>query len=119
MKLMNAYISYVNTVQINSQKSTLNLFLEEKPTLLSIFRKYQTAKMERLYVDKYSRIMVDSFSYSVREKLVKKIVKCKIYSNNITVFYDNEKVVHHKKNLGKIQCIIDISHYITTLTRKL
>lgn len=107
-----------STVQINSQKSPLDLFLEEKPTLLPTFGKYEAAKIELLRVDKYSTIMVDSCHYSVPDRLVNKIVKCKIYSNDIIVFFDNEKVAHHKKNHGKFQWIIDVNHYITTLMRK-
>ncbi|ETJ18528.1 Integrase catalytic region [human gut metagenome] len=107
-----------NTVQTNSQKSPLDLFLEEKQTLLPTFGKYEAAKMEMLRVDKYSTIMIDLCHYSVPDRLVNKIVKCKIYSNDIIVFWDNEKVAHHKKNHGKFQWVIDINHYITTLMRK-
>lgn len=107
-----------NVVSINKEKSPYELFLEEKPTLLPTFGKYEAARMELLRVDKYSTIVVNTCHYSVPDRLVNKIVKCKIYSNDVIIFWDNEKVAHHKKNHGKFKWVIDISHYTTTLFRK-
>ena len=107
-----------NIVSINKEKSPYELFLEEKPTLLPTFGKYEAARMELLRVDKYSTIVVNTCHYSVPDRLVNKIVKCKIYSNDVIIFWDNEKVAHHKKNHGKFKWIIDINHYTTTLFRK-
>ena len=107
-----------NMVPINKEKSPYELFIEEKPTLLATFGKYEAAKMGLLRVDKYSTIVVDSCHYSVPDRFVNKVVECKIYSNDVIVFENDEKVAHHKKNHGKFKWIIDISHYTTTLFRK-
>ena len=105
-------------VSKNKEKSPYELFLEEKPTLLPTFGKYEVARIEKLRVDKYSTISVDSCRYSIPDRLVNKVIDCKIYSNDIIVFWNNEQVAHHKKNHGKFQWVIDINHYITTLFRK-
>ena len=116
--LLNVCEGLNNKTTLGKDKSPYELFLEEKPTLLPTLGKYEAARMELLRVDKYSTIMVDSCHYSVPDRLVNKIVKCKIYSNDIIVYFDDEKVVHHKKNPGRHQWIIDINHYLTTLFRK-
>lgn len=71
-----------------------------------------------LRVDKYSTIVINSCHYSVPDRFVNEIVTCKIYSNDIIVNFDNEKIAHHKKNPGLHQWIINIEHYLTTLSRK-
>lgn len=107
-----------NMVPITKEKSPYELFKEEKPTLLATFGKYEAARMESLRVDKYSTIVVDSCHYSVPDRFVNKIVECKIYSNDVIVFENDEKVAHHKKNHGKFKWVIDINHYTNTLFRK-
>ena len=107
-----------NKVYFGKTKSPYELFQEEKTTLLPTLGKYEAAKMELLRVDKYSTIMVDSCHYSVPDRFVNKIVKCKIYSNDIIIYFEDEKLAHHKKNPGRHQWIININHYLTTLFRK-
>lgn len=102
----------------NKDKSPLELFEVEKPSLLATFGKYESARLEMLRVDKYSTVVVDTCHYSVPDRFVNKILKCKIYSNDIILYFEEEKIVHHKKNPGLHQWIIDINHYLTTLFRK-
>lgn len=80
--------------------------------------KYESARLELLRVDKYSTVVVDTCHYSVPDRFVNKILKCKIYSNDIIVYFEEEKVAHHKKNPGAFQWIIKLEHYLNTLYRK-
>lgn len=79
---------------------------------------YETAKVENLRVDKYSTITIDSCHYSVPDSYVDRLVTCKIYSSQIIVFYEDEKIATYIKNQGFNNWIINIEHYIKTLFRK-
>lgn len=107
-----------NIKSSTKKKNPMELFQVEQENLLKTLGKYETAKVEMLRVDKFSTIIVESCHYSVPDIFVNKILKCKIYSNDIIVYFDNEKVTHHKKNPGFNQWILDIKHYFTTLSRK-
>ena len=102
----------------DKEKSPKELFQDEKVKLLPTFGKYESARLELLRVDKYSTVVVDTCHYSVPDRFVNKILKCKIYSNDIIVYFEEEKVAHHKKNPGAFQWIIKLEHYLNTLYRK-
>lgn len=102
----------------NKDMSPSELFEDERCTLLPTFGKYESARIEMLRVDKYSTIVVDTCHYSVPDRFVNKILKCKIYSNDVVIYFQDEKIAHHKKNPGLHQWIIVASHYLTTLFRK-
>lgn len=102
----------------DKEKSPKELFQDEKAKLLPTFGKYESARLELLRVDKYSTVVVDTCHYSVPDRFVNKILKCKIYSNDIIVYFEEEKVAHHKKNPGAFQWIIKLEHYLNTLYRK-
>ena len=119
----NAYLLSVcetlnKTRAFNKDKSPIEFFQEEKCNLLPTLGKYECARLEMLRVDKYSTIVIDSCHYSVPDRFVNKVLKCKVYSNDIIVYFDEEKVAHHKKNPGLHQWVIDVNHYLTTLFRK-
>lgn len=69
-------------------------------------------------VDKWSTITFDSCHYSVPDNLVGQHVVVKQYSEHITVFSGNDKVARHERSYVKGQWILDISHYLNTLSRK-
>lgn len=102
----------------NKDKSPQELFAEEKLDLLPTLGRYEAASLEMLRVDKYSTIVVSSCHYSVPDRFVNKVVKCKIYSNDIIVYFDDDEIAHHQKNPGLHRWIINIEHYLTTLSRK-
>ena len=119
----NAYLLSVcetlnKTRAFYKDKSPIEFFQEEKCNLLPTLGKYECARLEMLRVDKYSTIVIDSCHYSVPDRFVNKVLKCKVYSNDIIVYFDEEKVAHHKKNPGLHQWVIDVNHYLTTLFRK-
>lgn len=62
---------------------------------------------------------MDTCYYYITNKFVNKILRYKIYSNNITIYFEKEKIVKHNKNLRYYQLIIDSNHYPIILFRKL
>ena len=100
------------------EKSANKLFEEEKINLLPDMPLYETASIQDVRVSKYSTIMIDSSFYSVPDTYVDKLVRCKVYTNKLIVFYDEEKIAEHDKLHGFNMWKIDISHYTYTLFRK-
>lgn len=102
----------------NSNKSPLQLLNEEREYLLPDMPLYETAAISDLRVNKYSTIMVDSCYYSVPDDYVGTMVRCKIYTTKIIVFYHEEEIARHDKVYGMNLWHIDIIHYSKTLFRK-
>jgi len=102
----------------NSDKSPLQLLDEEREHLLPDMPLYETASISDLRVNKYSTIMVDSCYYSVPDSYVGTMVRCKIYTTKILIFYNEEEIARHDKVHGLNLWNIDITHYARTLFRK-
>ncbi|MEL7596613.1 MAG: IS21 family transposase, partial [Clostridiaceae bacterium] len=102
----------------NSNKSAKELLDEEKEFLLPEMPIYETAKIQDCRVNKYSSIMIDSCYYSVPDSFVGVMVRCKIYSSKILIYYNEEKIAEHNKVFGTNRWSINIDHYMYTLTRK-
>lgn len=62
--------------------------------------------------------MIDSCQYSVPDKYVDRLLRCKVYTNKVLLFDNDEKVAEHDKIIGMNKWKIDISHYTYTLFRK-
>ena len=99
-------------------KSPLELLEEEREYLLPDMPLYETASIADLRVSKYSTIIVDSCYYSVPDIHVGAMVRCKIYTTKIIIFYNNEEIARHNKIYGMGLWKIDIQHYARTLFRK-
>ncbi|OPJ60563.1 Mu transposase domain-containing protein [Clostridium oryzae] len=102
----------------NSNKSPLELLNEEREYLFPDMPLYETASIADLRVNKYSTIMVDSCYYSVPDSYVGTMVRCKVYTTKILVFYDEKEIARHDKVHGSNLWRIDIAHYTRTLFRK-
>lgn len=102
----------------NSNKSPFQLLNEEREYLLPDMPLYETAAIADLRVNKYSTIMVDSCYYSVPDDYVGTMVRCKVYTTKILVFYNEEEIARHDKVYGLNLWKIDITHYAKTLFRK-
>lgn len=102
----------------NSNKSPFQLLDEEREYLLPDMPLYETAAISDLRVNKYSTIMVDSCYYSVPDDYVGTMVRCKIYTTKILVFYNEKEIARHDKVYGMNLWNIDIMHYSKTLFRK-
>lgn len=119
----NAYLDEVlnklnSRVLSNSNKSPFQLLNEEREYLLPDMPLYETAAIMDLRVNKYSTIMVDSCYYSVPDDYVSTMVRCKVYTTKILVFYNQEEIARHDKVYGLNLWHIDITHYAKTLFRK-
>lgn len=99
-------------------KTPKEMLDEEREHLMPDMPIYETATIEDYRVSKYSTIMIDSCYYSVPDTYVSKMVRCKIYSSKILVFYDEEKIAEHTKLSGFNKWKIDINHFSYTLYRK-
>ena len=102
----------------NSNKSPFELLEEEREYLLPNMPLYETATLADLRVNKYSTIMVDSCYYSVPDDYVGTMVRCKVYTTKILVFYNEVEIARHDKVYGLNLWNIDIMHYAKTLFRK-
>ena len=102
----------------NNNKSPIQLLEEEREYLLPDMPLYETATISDLRVNKYSTIMIDSCYYSVPDDYVGTMVRCKIYTTKILVFYNQEEIARHDKVYGSNLWHIDITHYAKTLFRK-
>lgn len=76
------------TKSFNRDKSPSEFFQEEQCNLLPTLGKYESARIEMLRVAKYSTIVVDTCHYSVPDRFVNKVLKCKVYSNDVIVYLD-------------------------------
>lgn len=99
-------------------KSPLELLEVEREYLLPDMPIYETAIIADHRVSKYSTIMIDSCYYSIPDNYVGAMVRCKIYTNKIIIFYDTEEIARHTKVHGVNLWQIDITHYSKTLFRK-
>jgi len=102
----------------NSNKSPFQLLDDEREYLLPDMPLYETASISDLRVNKYSTIMVDSCYYSVPDDYVGTMVRCKIYTTKILVFYNEKEIATHDKVYGMNLWHIDIMHYAKTLFKK-
>lgn len=99
-------------------KSPLEMLEEEREYLFPDMPLYETANIVNLRVNKYSTILVDSCYYSVPDDFVGVMVRCKIYTTKLLVFYNEKEIARHDKVHGMNLWNIDITHYAKTLFRK-
>jgi len=106
--------------QSSNKNQTANSLMEtEKEYLLSGETvPFESATLKDLRVDKYSTVIVDRSHYSVPENFTGKMITAKIYSTEILCYHENESICTHKKSLDRDEWIIDIDHYLKTLSRK-
>ncbi|MGL4656813.1 MAG: IS21 family transposase [Sarcina sp.] len=116
---LNNILKEINSkVQVATSKSANELLDEERSNLLPDMPIYETARLQDVRVTKYSTVMIDSCFYSVPDSHVDKLVRCKIYTNKILIFYNEEKIAEHNKIVGFNKWKFDIQHYTYTLFRK-
>ena len=79
---------------------------------------YETATLKELRVDKYCTITIDSNKYSVPDSFVGKFVHAKIYTDTVSIIYENKKIATHRRLFGLNEWSIVITHYKNTLLKK-
>lgn len=104
--------------KLQSGKTALELFADEKPNLFVPKYPYKCFKNEHAKVDKYSTISYKTNRYSVPDFLVGRLLDLKIFAEKINIYYNDEFVCGHKRSYGLHSWTMDINHYLTTLKRK-
>lgn len=102
----------------NQNRSAIQIMETEKEYLLPSMPKFECARLANLRVDKYSTIIVDNCHYSVPEAFTGKMINAKIYSSEITCYYEQKKICFHRKSHGCGDWIINIEHYLKSLKKK-
>jgi len=99
-------------------KSPVKALAEEKTQLWKYPGEMECYLMHSLKVDKYSTFSYGTNRYSVTDYLVGRIVDVKVYSNRLKVYHNGLHLYTHERNYGTYQWVINIDHYLVTLSRK-
>jgi len=91
---------------------------KEQPSLWKYPGAFECFLTEQLKVDKYATICIGTNHYSVPDNLVSKMVKVKIYTDELRIYDAHNLVSKHERCYGKFQWIISLDHYLMTLSRK-
>ncbi len=92
---------------------------EERASLHEKKPAYEIADIRTgAFVDKYSCIRIDKVSYSVPDYLVGKKVLIKAYPNEIVVLSGGVEVARHERSFDSTHMVLDIKHYLATLSKK-
>lgn len=76
-------------------------------------------EVDEYSVDKQSTISVRGSHYSVPDDMVGKKVLVQLYSERLRIYdTDHKLIAMHERSYQKGKWVIDINHYLTTLTRK-
>ena len=102
----------------NHGLSHLEKLEEERPHLIPLMPRYDTARTSELRVSKYSVVSIDENKYSVPDHLVNRFVFAKIYPGEIRLYHENALVATHVRKYGKHQWSIQIEHFLRTLKKK-
>lgn len=108
------------TSSTQSEKSIAQLFLEEQKSFKALpLTAYQTAIFKTCAINKYHTICYGSNFYSVPEDHPQKQIDIKIYSDKLMMYNTrNQIIASHKRCYAKNKWIININHYLFTLSTK-
>jgi len=95
-----------------------SLIDQEKQSLLPLKPYFDNSDVVIRSVNKYSCISIEKVNYSVPDYLVGKTVNVKTYLDKVIINYNNTNVAVHSKPLNDDKYVIDIKHFVATLTRK-
>lgn len=104
--------------QLSGGKTANQLFEAEKPHLYESRVAYKCFDNEHVKVDKYSTITFSGNRYSVPDFLVGKLLDIRIFAERIDGYYNGEPVCAHTRSYGAHKWVLDINHYLTTLSMK-
>jgi len=104
--------------QLSGGKTANQLFEAEKPHLYESRVAYKCFDNEHVKVDKYSTITFSGNRYSVPDFLVGKLLDIRIFAERIDGYYNGEPVCTHTRSYGAHKWVLDINHYLTTLSMK-
>jgi transposase len=99
-------------------KTTWDVYQEEKPFLLEKQRRLDAFKVNPTTVSAYSLVQYDTNSYSVNCEYVDEAVEIQIYADKLVVIYKGKIIGKHKRCFGKNKRIYNPWHYVSALERK-
>lgn len=99
-------------------KSPVKALAEERSHLWKYPGEMECYIMSNLKVDKYATFSFGTNRYSVPDYLVGRMVDVKVYSNRLKVYHNSLHLCTHERNYGTYQWLVEIDHYLVTLSRK-
>ncbi|OGT07194.1 MAG: hypothetical protein A2103_05145 [Gammaproteobacteria bacterium GWF2_41_13] len=99
-------------------KTTFEVYQEEKPFLLPVRERFDGCKVEHTTVSSYSLIKFDTNSYSVNCDYVGQAVEIRVYWNRIEVRCGQAVIGEHERCFKKHRNIYNPWHYVPVLERK-
>jgi len=115
---LRATCEQINRMAGATKKIPMEEFMHEKPALWKYPGAMECFITIPLKVDKYSTICYGTNRYSVPDMYSGKMVDVKIYSGELKVFFAHGLVCTHERSYGRYQWILDLDHYLNTLSRK-
>lgn len=106
------------TPRQNTDKTSFELFTEEKEILWTAPMPFACYSTEQCRADKYATVSFSGNRYSVPDHLVGEFVDLKIYSNQLKVYYQDRIVGVHQRSYGAHKWVIHLGHYLKTLHKK-
>lgn len=111
--MLNAEVSSAATVDKRCTYAEEIAALQEYPGEFGCF------ELAEYKVDKQSTICIRKVHYSVPDNLVGKSILAKLYSEKVVVYDNAHKVVAtHQRSYLANDWVLDINHYLDTLTKK-
>lgn len=109
---------HLNGLCSSTGKIPMEEFLKEQKSLWKYPGPMECFLTHELKVDKYATICFGTNRYSVPDHLVGRMVEVKVYANELKVYYNHLLICRHDRSYGLHQWIIQIDHYLKTLSRK-
>jgi len=109
---------HLNALCNSTGKTPREEFSREQPSLWKYPGAMECFLTHELKVDKYATICFGTNRYSVPDHLVGRMVEVKVYANELKVYYNHLLLCRHDRSYGQHQWIIQIDHYLKTLSRK-
>lgn len=103
--------------KLNCLEANIEAFRKEKEALLSFDYEYQHSTLSMAKVNKLSTICFEHVHYSVPDFLTGKVVKLRIFSDKIFVYFNNKEVCMQERKY-KAGWSMDLDHYLKTLSIK-
>ena len=108
----------LNSEKISDGSIPINGFEEEHKYLSPELPKFESCIYSENRVDKYATVVIKQNHYSVPDIYVGKIVRAKLYTSKLVIYYENTRIAMHKRAFGFNDWTINIYHYLRTLKRK-
>jgi hypothetical protein len=108
----------INKEEISNKTIPEDEFKIEQQHMLPYPPRFECCIKSDNRVDKYATVIAKLNHYSVPDTLVGKMVSVKLYADTIVIYYEGVVVAAHNRSYSKHDWVIDIMHYLRTLSKK-